>query len=412
MNILYFASVDFYQKPNPSFHLMHSMITDLLENGYGINYIGCAIEGLERHIPEEFENNPKFKYRLINLPKTEKGNFIRRYFDGIKYAFSAKKYIKEMLENSDLVFIQSSPTALYNIFVVRSLIKNNTKIIYNVQDMFPGSSIASGVMPRKWMQKIFYTLQKNAYKKSDIIVAISYDMKDKLIEQGVASEKIEVIVNWFDDKTVSEIAWDNNRFVSIAKMSKDYFYVQYAGTMGYVFDYHMILKVAELLKNEKKIVFQMVGDGSQKEAFKKAVEELKLENIVFLPLQKQDMVSDVYSACSTCIIPLKHGVIGNSVPSKVGLLMACKRSIVTSTDKGSKYNSMINDNALGFAYGDNEPEKIAEAIMKLFNNKELCKNMGIRGYNFGHELYSRSLNMRKYIKLINKIGKRKGMSNE
>ena len=105
--------------------------------------------------------------------------------------------------------------------------------------------------------------------------------------------------------------------------------------MGYVFDFQMIIKVAEILKSEKQIVFQMIGEGSQKQAFIDAVKEKRLTNIVFLPLQQQDMVSDVYSACSTCIIPLKHGVIGNSVPSKAGLLMACKRSIVTSTDRGS-----------------------------------------------------------------------------
>lgn len=94
------------------------------------------------------------------------------------------------------------------------------------------------------------------------------------------------------------------------------------------------------------------------------------------------MVSDVYSACSTCIIPLKHGVIGNSVPSKAGLLMACKRSIVTSTDRGSKYNRMINDNGLGYAYGDDEPDKIAEAILKLYKDPILaerweCEDMNL-----------------------------------
>ena len=305
---------------------------------------------------------------------------MKRYIDGIKYAYSAKNYIKEMLADSDLVFIQSSPTALYNISVVKSLIKDKKKILYNVQDMFPGSSIASGVMTKKWMQKVFYSLQKIAYRKSDVIVGISDDMKDKLIEQGVPAEKVEVIVNWFDDRTVTEVAWESNRFVPIANMDREHFYVQYAGTMGYVFDYHMIIKVAELLKNEQKIVFQMIGEGSQKQAFIDTVKEKNLSNIVFLPLQKQDMVSDVYSACSTCIIPLKHGVIGNSVPSKAGLLMACKRSIVTSTDRGSKYNQMINDNGIGYAYGDDEPEKMAEAIMILFKNREACKEMGIRGY--------------------------------
>lgn len=403
MNILYFASVDFYQKPNPSFHLMHSMITDLLEWGNKINYVGYAIDGVVKHIPTEFESNPNFKYRLIEMPNTKKSSFVKRYIDGIKYAFAAKKYIKEMLDDSDVIFIQSSPTALYNISVVKSLVKNKKKIIYNVQDMFPGSSIASGVMTQKWMQRVFYSLQKIAYRKSDVIVGISDDMKDKLVEQGVPAEKVEVIVNWFDDRTVTEVSWDKNRFVPVAGMDKKLFYVQYAGTMGYVFDYHMIIKVAELLRNEDEIIFQMIGEGSQKQAFVDAVKEKNLSNIVFLPLQKQDMVSDVYSACSTCIIPLKHGVIGNSVPSKAGLLMACKRSIVTSTDRGSKYNQMINDNGIGFAYGDDEPEKMAEAIMKLYKDREACKKMGIRGYEFGHELYSRSENMKKYCYLFNRM---------
>lgn len=403
MNILYFASVDFYQKPNPSFHLMHSMITDLLESKNKINYVGLALEGIEQHIPIEFINNPNFSYNLIDMPNTKKSSFVKRYIDGIKYAVAAKNYIKKMINDSDVIFIQSSPTALYNISVVKRFAKDSKKIIYNVQDMFPGSSIASGVMPQKWMQIVFSSLQKIAYRKSDIIVAISDDMKDKLIEQGVPNEKIEVIVNWFDDRTVSEVSWDKNRFVKIANMDKEHFYVQYAGTMGYVFDYHMIIKVAEILQDDSKIIFQMIGEGSQKQEFVKTVKEKQLNNIVFLPLQPQDMVSDVYSACSTCIIPLKHGVIGNSVPSKAGLLMACKRSIVTSTDKGSKYNSMIKDNGIGFAFGDNEPEKMAEAILKLSENTELCKHMGIKGYEFGHKLYSRAENMKKYLDLFERM---------
>lgn len=405
MNILYFASVDFYQKPNPSFHLMHSMISDLLINGNKINYIGCAIEGLERHIPIEFEKNPNFIYKVVKMPNTNKSNFIKRYLDGIKYAISTKKYIKKMILNSDVIFIQSSPTALFNIVIAKMLADNSKKIIYNVQDMFPGSSIASGVMTKKWMQKVFFALQKVAYSKSDVIVAISEDMKVKLLEQKVPEEKIEVIVNWFDDRSVSEVEWEKNRFVSIANMDKEFFYVQYAGTMGYVFDYSMIIKVAKILHKESNIIFQMIGEGSQKQEFINEVKENGLDNIVFLPLQKQELVSDVYSACSVCLIPLKRGVIGNSVPSKAGLLMACKRAIVTSSDKESKYNSMINENGLGFAFDCDEPEKIAQAILTLSKDKKLCKDMGLRGYEFGHNLYSRTENMKKYINLFERSAK-------
>ena len=399
MRILYFASVDFYQKPNPSLHLMTTMLHDLLENGISIDYVGCAIEGIEKHIPDEFLINKDFHYQLVELPNTPKSSFAKRYFDGITYARKAKKLIKRVINDCDIIFVQSSPTVLYNIRAVRSLDKKKT-IVYNIQDMFPGSSIASGVMPNKLMQSIFYSLQRSAYKNSNIMVVISEDMKTKLMEQGVPQDKIRVIVNWFDDTSVHEVSWDENRFVEKYKMEKDKFYVQYAGTMGYVFDYKMVLNVAKLLQKYKDIEIQMIGEGSQKEVFISEAEVEGIDNIVFLPLEPQNMVSDVYSACSVCFIPLKKGIIGNSVPSKAGLLMACKRPIVTTSDEGSDYNDMINSNNIGFAYSTDSPDKVAESLVYLKNNPDEARQMGENGFEFGHDLYSRTSNMNLYLDLF------------
>ena len=398
MKLLYIASVDFYTKPNPSYHLMSTMLEDVLNEGIEVLYVGCSEEGIEKHIPDFLENHPNFSYHLINCPKVEKSNFVSRYLYGIKYSREVGKYIKKHIQGCDVVFVQSSPTVLYTLCYARKLAKNRT-IIYNVQDMFPGSSIASGVMTRKWMQRIFYRLQKTAYKKADVITAISEDMKIKLLEQGVPEEKIRVIVNWFDNSTVREISWEDNRFVRKYNLNPDAFYVQYAGTMGYVFDYETVLKVADKLKEHRDIVFHMIGEGSQKEEFIQATKNRGLDNIVFLPLEPQEMVSDVYSACSVCYIPLKKGIIGNSVPSKAGLLMACKRAIITSVDKDSDYYRMIENHA-GIAADQDNPDAIVEAILYLKNNKSICQVMGRRGYEYGHELYSRSNNMRTYIKLF------------
>jgi glycosyltransferase involved in cell wall biosynthesis len=95
-----------------------------------------------------------------------------------------------------------------------------------------------------------------------------------------------------------------------------------------------------------------------------------LDNIKFFPLEPQHMVSDVYSACSVCLIPLKRGIIGNSVPSKAGLLMACNRAIVNSVDEDSDYYRMFNDNEIGISASNNDPEAVVEAILELYNNKE------------------------------------------
>lgn len=405
MKLLYIASIDFYTKPNPSFHLMTTMLEDLLNDGIEVKLVGCKEAGIDRHIPEILENKPGFEYHLIDCPKIEKSNFVRRYLEGIRYAKAVGKYIKKAISDCDVVFVQSSPTVLYTLYYAKKY-SGGRKIIYNVQDMFPGSSIASGVMRQKWMQFIFYRLQKIAYRKADVITAISKDMKDKLIEQGVPNDKIKVIVNWFDDSSVHEVSWQENRFVQKYNMSPELFYVQYAGTMGYVFDYHIVINVAEKLKEHKDIVFQMIGEGSQKEDFIQAAKDKGLENIVFLPLEKQEMVSDVYSACSVCFIPLKKGIIGNSVPSKAGLLMACKRAIITSVDKNSDYYNMIDEYA-GVAADNDNPDEIVQAILHMKNKRDVCIAYGISGYEYGHELYSRSKNMKKYIELLEQCASKK-----
>ena len=327
-----------------------------------------------------------------------------RYLYGIWYIIKALNDIKWGILQSDVIFLSSSPTVLYNVTIAKFFAKKK-KIVLNIQDMFPGSSIASGIMPWKWMQKVFYSLQKIAYKKADIIVAISNDMKNKLLEQNVPEHKIKVILNWYDDKTVHEVPWNENRFVKKYQLNPSFFYVQYAGTMGFVFDYKMILKVASKLLNKTDIIFQMIGMGSQKDSFMKAAQLEGLTNIIFFPLEPQEMVSDVYSACSVCLIPLKKNVIGNSVPSKAGLLMACKRPIITSVDEGCLYAKEINDNIIGIACSNDNSDSIVNAIMTLYNNRELSKEMGLNGYKYGHEIYSRTLNVKQYINLFSELAK-------
>lgn len=402
MNILYFATTAFYGRPNPSFHLMYLMIDELLAKGNDIYYVGVENTTLDKHIPDEFANNPHFHYNLVKVGTVAKTQFVKRYLNGVRYALNASKHIKRYMPKCDVVFLQSSATMVFNVLVARHYAKNQ-KLVMNVQDMFPGSSIASGVMKNRMMQKFFSSFQKLAYRNADVIVGISEDMRDKLIAEGVNPTKTEVIFNWFDENAVKYVPWSENRYVAKLGMSPQKYYVQYAGTMGYVFDYSMVIEVARRLKKYPDIEIQMIGMGSQKDVFVSKAKSEGLDNITFLPLEPQEMVSDVYSACSVCLIPLKHGIIGNSVPSKAGLLMKCHKPIVTSADNGSKYASEINNNQIGIACADNDPDGVTEAILKFYNNPDLCKETGERAYIYGQKIYSSSFNMAKYIELFERL---------
>ena len=400
MKILFLVST--LRRPNPSWHLMKALMEDVLEAGIHIHAIQRTYPNATMPpFPDSILNHPNFTYSEEPCCVVGKNKFVKRYLEAVRSTWCMRKHIRKN-NDYDMIFMQSSISSFFAICFARHFAKKRP-VIFNSQDMFPGSAIANGSMPQKWMQKIFYALQKIAYKKTTVITAISEDMKLKLIEQGVPAEKIRVIVNWYDDTAVKEVKWEDNRFVKQENMTKDKFYVQYAGTMGTNFNPDIIIDIAERLKENENIVFQMIGDGVRRAKFENTAKEKGLDNIVFLPLQPQDMVADVYSACSVCLIPLKRGVIGNSVPSKAGLLMACRRVIVNSVDKGSDYGDMFEREKIGFSADITDGEKIAKDILYLYENPEIRDEYANRAKEYGEKEYSRTVNTKKYINLFEEL---------
>ncbi len=400
MKILFLAST--FRKPNPSWHLMKALMEDVLDAGIEIHAIQRYTPNYNLPAaPESILNHRNFSCTEVPCKEVNKKAFVKRYLVAMQYSWRLRKYVRKN-NDYDLIFMQSSFNSFFKLCFVRPFAKKRP-VIFNSQDMFPGSAIANGSMPKKWMQKIFYAMQKHAYKKADIITAISEDMKVKLMEQGVPEEKIRVIVNWYDDAAVHEVEWKDNRFAQKYDLDPDAFYVQYAGTMGTNFNPEPILEVAERLKDEKGIVFQMIGDGVRREKFESDAKARGLSNIVFYPLQPQDLVADVYSACSVCMIPLKQGVIGNSVPSKAGLLMACRRVIVNSVDEGSDYADMFEREKIGFSSGTTDYDKLARDILFLYKNPDVRKEYADRAVDYGKREYSRAVNTVKYVELFKNL---------
>jgi len=397
--VLFFFSLGF-DVPSPSLHLMEAMVEDSLRAGWRVHIIAAHTEGTYPDIPEHLRSSARLTWDIVSQPSVTKSAFVRRYLSGMTYALRCTPRLWNA--DSDLVYIQSSPTALYNILVAKATCRGKP-IIYSIQDMFPGSSIHSGVMTRRWMQRIFFRLQKLAYASANHITVISEDMKQRVIEQGVADNKVSVIVNWFDDSALHEIAWEQNRFVESQGLSRDTFYVQYAGTMGYVFDYEMVLRVAQILKPHQDIEFQMIGAGSQKAEFEQRARESGLDNIRFYPLQPQEMVGDVYSAASVCLIPLKRGVIGNSVPSKMALIMACNRVVINSVDEDSQYARMFEENEIGLSISNTDPSEVAKAIVRLRTDDRLRIRLAQNALAFSSTVYARSVNTAKLLCLFGQI---------
>lgn len=396
MKIL-FITTEGFDTPGPNNQMAMVMINDFLKAGHNVHLIQSRRKRINPDIPQLLHGEEGFTYDIVDRKVIDKTNFIIRYLDEALFAFSSyKKWNK--VKDADVVFVQSCPTVIYQLILLKLF--NRKPIVYNIYDVFPGHAYDIGVIKSKLVYNVLKYIQKFTYKLSTIITVLSEDMKTKVISQNIPAEKIRIVPAWYDDKAVKEISWETNEFVKKYNIPKDKFYVQFAGTIGYVFNYRAILEAASILKPEINIVFQIIGDGNVKQQFIDEAKKRDLTNIEFYPLQPLEIVPDVYSACSICVIPLNRGVIGNGVPSKAPLLMACRRVIVNSVESDSEYYNMFNDHKIGVSVPNDNHKALAEAILELFNNQVRITEMANKAKLFAESNYTSTQNTKKFLDIF------------
>ena len=391
MKILYITHAGF-DTPGPNNQMAEVMFNDWLDRGYEVSIIQSHTRGINPDIPNSLGARNNFNCDTIVRKQVNKSHFIKRYLSDVCYYFRTFKHWRK--ENWDLIYVQSGPTVVF-LLVLLKLFKKKIPVVYSIYDVFPGHAYDIGVIKSRFVFSCLRLLQKPCYKIPSAITVLSDDMKNIVVKEGAKSENTYIIPAWFDVNTAKEIPVEDNRFIKKYNIDTSKFYVQFAGTLGYVFNYKTVIEVAKRLKNDNDIIFQMVGDGTTKQNFMKEAEEQNLNNIKFYPLQPVEIVPDVYSACNVCMIPLMKGVIGNGVPSKVPILMACRRAILTAVEADSLYAKMFKDNYMGLTADVFDYDGLASAIKWMKENPSEVDKMIENAYNYGKANYSSTQSLEK-----------------
>lgn len=386
MKIL-FITAEGFDTPNPNNQMAEVMINDFLDRGYQVHLIQSHRRGINLDVPESLQENKGFTCDTIVRTVVDKSNFIRRYFNDLRYHWDSYKRWRKV-DDVDMVYLQSNPTIYVPMWLVRRTLKN-VPIVYSIYDVFPGHAYDIGVIKSRMLYNIFKWLQKPCYRWASAVTVLSEDMKDIVVREGANADDVYVVPAWYDVHTTNARPKNENRFIQKYSIPDDKFVCQYAGSLGYVFNYKTLLELAERLQQrDPDILLEIIGDGPIKKSFVREAQERGLNNITFYPLQPIELVPDVYSACDVEVIPLKKGVIGNGTPSKAPILMACRRLIVNSVESWSKYSKSFVDNNMGLTVEIDDYDGLADAICWAKSHQEETKVMVDNAFNYVRENYS------------------------
>lgn len=383
---------------NGSNHLLCATIDKMLQRGHSVDLIEAVSVRDNADYPKELEQNG-FRCHTVELKPIKKTNFIGRYLYGLRFVSKATKMARNM--DADLFFVQSAPTVS---FTIKKLKRCKKPIVYNIHDIFPGSAYELGILPSKFMDKVLKGIQRIGFDSADKIIVVSDDMRDKLLEEKVDSEKIEIVNTWFDSGTVHFVENDKNTFVQENEIDTSKLIIQYAGNVGQVFGVDEFATLVNSLKDNKYVEFHIVGSGVKLEMLK---QKTLGANIRFFGWQPQNRMSEIYSYCDIEIISLHHGVIGNNVPSKMALAMACGKPIMNILEESSYYR-LFNDNNIGWSFAQDELEKATKLIRDISKDKSVLGQYRDKVIEFTNSVYSKDKNTDLLLNILESVLVEKG----
>ena len=306
-------------------------------------------------------------------------------------------------KNVDCVYLESTPPIQG---LLGSLLKifRNIPFVYCLQDIFP-DSLAGTSLAKKGglLWKIGRVIEDFTYKYADKIIVISEDFKKNIMAKGVPEDKIVVIYNWVDQNKVVDVPREKNKLFDKYNIEREKFYIEYSGNIGLTQNMDMLLEVMKELKTtHPDIGLVLVGEGAYKAQVEEIVKRDDLTNVTMIPFQPYEDISHVLSLGDAGLVISKPGVGANSVPSKTWSIMSASRPVLANFDENELKDILVG-NECGIFTKAGDKDAFKRSIIKLYENRDLCKEYGRNGRQFVMDNLTREVGTQKYVDVIKEV---------
>ncbi|MGB0805838.1 MAG: glycosyltransferase family 4 protein [Salibacteraceae bacterium] len=244
-----------------------------------------------------------------------------------------------------------------------------------IWDVYPDIFKITGMRESNWVYQIWAKLNKISFKKAYRIFTISEKMSE-LLESYVDSSKIIIQPIWSIFQQNDKKPKEGNPFIESHGLSNK-FIVQYSGNIGLTHNVEALLEIAEELKHNSKVLFQIIGRGPRKEILKQMVKERNLPNCQFLPFQSDEMFPYSLSAADLGVVILDETTSKGSVPSKSYNLMSYGIPSLYVASKDSQLNTYAETYSHAKCFSKSELKNASAFVEQLCNDNDQWQHMSV-----------------------------------
>lgn len=356
---------------------------------------------------DKVSNN--FFHVRINSFSYPNFNLFLRMVESFDFGFKSIRFVNRRIGGYDLLY--ALPWPFIGQMAVQLFRRNkNIPLIWNIQDLYPESFLHKIKLKSiKAFFKPLYLVDRYLANKSDHLALVSDTIQQVyLFDRNIAPNKLSVIRNWQDESEfgmtllAKSILHDKYQLGFL----KDKFVFMYLGNIGPVASVDIIISSFTKLNKENSVLI-IAGSGSYKRKCQTLADNLGSSNIYFIevPLGLKPVV-ELQSLADVLLLPIHPEAADSSIPSKLIAYMLSKKPIITSANIISETAIAVKESNCGWITETNELKDWISVFMHVLDlDRGVLKDIGIRGYEFAINNYSKKEGLRNmhtlFFKLLN-----------
>lgn len=374
--------------------------------GHKVRVIAASESHLRQHNPSFTDKTfseliDGIEYIWLKTP-TYKHNGIARVvnmlFFSMRLIFEKKRILNNFKPD---IIIASSPQPFIIRGAKRLAQQTKAKLIYEVRDLWPLSLIELLGISCFHPLILFMQLEENyAYKHADKVVSLLPKALEHMSSHGLSPEKFIYIPNGINvnswEKGEALPTQINDKLKQIKQRKRPL--IAYTGNHGMANALDLLLDVAKLGKNQFEIV--LVGDGPERKALKKRVEQESITNVTLLPAIPKASIPTLLQQIDIAYISLvPHPLFRFGIsPNKLMDYMMSAKPIVMAIDAG---NDPVTEAACGISCKPENAAKIYQVILQLTTQpQKTLQSMGKAGQQYVTKHHDYTALAKKYLEAI------------
>lgn len=306
----------------------------------------------------------------------------------------------------DVMYVWHPPLSVGVTAAILGLLRRRP-FVYDVQDIWPESAIASGFLRPGRIVRWMSVLERLVYRWASHILVVTEAAKANLQGKGVPGEKITVVPHWYDDKDLRAVAPGARNEVRLREGWDERFVVMFAGNLGMMQGLDTIIRACAGFPPHSKLLVVFVGDGSDRERLGILAGELSVENSVrFVGRQPSEAMGSYFAAADALLVHVRSSVLSPMIiPAKTIAYLAAGKPIVMANVGASA--DLVARSGAGIVVPPGDPDALATAILDISTRAEPERlKMAESGRRFFEEHFTREATLPKYIALLESAAKR------